>query len=344
MLSLRPIALADLLLSRLLFAMEEGLTVSELKQATRAVAGTELSGAAFAEQVEAALMALQARGHVQCVRRARYQITAAGQPAILALLGLAAQPSSLRWDTFKSTDWIAYALKLPSLSPDTRKQLAAADGLRAAILKQVFALPVAHFASLTATRNALLWQHLCHPQTAATLQERLPALQQQAFNQGAVMSALLNDLLQASKALPWEKALPQLVAKIANAKRTAPDELRLAILRQALVQVPPAALRLPDAKRTLQDFAQATLEAARATQAGRVGDNKVFISAVWETLQQSAGSQISLSAFKQQLLTANQQRLLTLSRADMSYALDQNAVSASELKDMNSIFHFIRLD
>jgi hypothetical protein len=250
----------------------------------------------------------------------------------------------------KNTDWIAHALNLPALSTETRRRLAEADGLRAAILKQGFNLPIAPFGTLTQARNALLWQHLCNPQTAEHLQAQLPDLRQQAFNQGTVMAALLNDLLQTPKPLPWDKALAQLVAKVAKAKRTTPDELRTAILRQALsaTPLPPhpeVPTSVPLAALSDQAFAELTLNAAKATQDGRLGDAKVFISRVWATLQQQHPDlTLNLEDFKQRLIRANQQRRLDLSRADLAYALDANEVSASEINHLNSTFHFIRLD
>lgn len=361
MLSLQPITLADLLLSRLLFADVKGMTTSELRDAVEAIAGSELSKSAFTERIEHTLTELSEQEHIQSVSRSRYQITDTGRQYTLDQLGLEALPARLQWNTFKNTDWIAYALKLPQLSTDTRKRLANADGLRAAILKNGFNLPIKDFVTLTQARNALLWQKLCDPETAKNLQEQLPNLRQQAFNQGAVMGALLNDLLQTAKPLPWKKALPQLVAKVANAKRTDPNELRAAILRQALVDTamdstaddhvtppsekadvidPASSTSLSDAK-----FAEITLRAARDTKDGRLGDYKVFISQVWETLrQQYPDLKLTLEEFKQRLVAANQQQRLTLSRADLAYALDPEDVSASEINHLNSTFHFIRLD
>lgn len=339
MLSLQSITLADLLLSRMLFAGVQGMTASTLKQTLKPIAASELSNAAYSEQIKTSLTALTAKNHLERMSRARYRITALGQQQICDQLGAEINPTRVRWNTFKNADLVAYALQLPMLSSDTRKEIATADGLRAAILKHAFALPIEDFPTLTQARNALLWQQLCDPAIAAKLQERLPTLRRQPFNQGTVMSALLNELLQASKPLPWEKALPQLIAKITNARRTAPDELRNAILRQALAAPEPPAV-LSDS-----EFAQATKKAAIATQGGRLGDYKVFISRVWETLQQQRPDlQLSLAEFKQWLLKANQQRLLTLSRADMAYALNADDVSASEISHMNSTFHFIRLD
>lgn len=351
MLSLRPIPLSDLLLSRLLFADANGMTVSELKTALRAIAGSELSNTAYTEQIETILDSLSEQDYTQPVSSSRYQLSDRGRQHILDGLRLKTLPPRLQWKTLKNTDWIAHALNLPALSTETRRRLAEADGLRAAILQRGFDLPVAPFGTLTQVRNALLWQHLCNPQTAENLQTQLPDLQQQAFNQGTVMAALLNDLLQAPKPLPWDKALSQLVAKVAQAKRTTPDELRTAILRQALTSTEPLPQK-PDTPNsnnlaTLSDeaFAELTLNAAKATQDGRLGDSKVFISRVWATLrQQHPDLALSLEDFKQRLVTANQQRRLDLSRADLAYALDANDVSASEINHLNSTFHFIRLD
>jgi hypothetical protein len=351
MLSLRPISLADLLLSRLLFADKHGMTVSELKAAFQAIAGSELSNTAYTEQIKTTLTNLSEQAYTQPVSSARYQLGDRGGQHILDALNLKTLPPRLQWKTLKNTDWVAHALVLPALSTETRKRLGEADGLRAAILQQGFDLPIAPFSTLTQARNALLWQHLCHPQTAERLQAQLPDLRQQAFNQGTVMAALLNDLLQTPKPLPWDNALSQLVAKVAQAKRTTPDELRTAILRQAVTSpVSPSpstdtTTTTPPAPLSDEAFAELTLNAAKATQDGRLGDTKIFISRVWATLQQQHPDlTLSLEDFKQRLLTANQQRRLDLSRADLAYALDAHDVSASEINHLNSTFHFIRLD
>ncbi len=349
MLSLQPIPLADLLLSRLLFTDKKGMTVGELKKTLKAIAGSELSNTAYTEQIETTLTSLSEQGYTQPVSPSRYLLSDRGRQHILAALKLKSLPPRLQWKTLKNTDWIAHALNLPALSTETRKRLAEADGLRAAILHQGFDLPIAPFSTLTQARNALLWQHLCNPQTAEHLQAQLSDLRQQAFNQSTVMAALLNDLLQTPKPLPWDKALSQLVAKVAQAKRTTPDELRTAILRQAVTSAasPSPKPDTPTTPAPLSDeaFAELTLNAAKATQEGRLGDSKVFISRVWATLQQQHPDlMLTLEDFKQRLITANRQRRLDLSRADLAYALDANDVSASEINHLNSTFHFIRLD
>ena len=369
MLSLQPITLADLLLSRLLFADVKGMTISDFKRALKAIAGSELSNSAFTEPVREALTRSSEQDYVQPINPARYQITDTGRQYILNQLKLKELPPKLPWKNLKNIDWIAYALNLPKLSTDTRKHLADADGLRAVILKHGFDLPVEDFPTLTQARNAVLWQQVCNPDTAKQLQGQLPELCQQGFHQGVVMDILLNHLLQLPKPLPWEKAVPQLVTKIVNARRTDPDELRLAILRQASAKASTSSIApsIPEANTleaaqpieltgaTLEkasgssltdaEFAEITLNAAQETQDGRLGDYKVFISRVWETLQQQHPDlRLTLDDFKQRLIMANQQQQLTLSRADMAHALNPEDVSASEINHLNSTFHFIYLD
>ena len=175
------------------------------------------------------------------------------------------------------------------------------------------------------------------------------------------MGVLLNNLLQTPKPLKWDKALNQLVAKIANARRTAPNELRLAVLRQAFTeQLAQSASEpkvssqsAPDASTharefsnmELEDFANTVLMAAKDTQEGRFGDNKVFISQVWKTLSSQQPDWIlTLDAFKQKLLEASRKEWISLSRADLGYSLDSEDVTASEITHLQSQFHFIRTD
>lgn len=355
MLSLKPITLADLLLSRLLLAKDEGLTRSELKDAVEAIVASQLSTTVLYERIDQALMDLEEKGHAQQLGRARYKVTDNGKEKILSQLQLETLPPRIQWQTLKNVDWISYALGLPALEKADRKILGQAEGLRATILQQYFRLPVENFSTLTKVRNALLWQQLCDRNVAERLQEQLPQLTEKSFNQGAVMGLLLNDLLQAPKQLPWEQALPQLIAKVIDAKRTAPDELRFAILRQAISEQSSHSgeqttfldedLTNTQTALTLEEFAKTVLEAAENTQTGHFGTHRVFISHVWKTFQQQhPETDCTLEAFKQRLIEANRQRLLTLSRADLGHTLDAEDTSNSEIIHLNRTFHFIRLD
>ena len=358
---LQPVTLSDLILSRLALVKEGGLTKSKLKDAVKAIAAGQLSASALSEQLEQALISLEEKGYAEPLGKARYQATDKGTQYTLKQLKLEALPARLQWPTLKNTYWIAYALGLPALTSETRKRLADADGLRAVILQTEYDLLTEAFSTLTETRNALLWQQLCDPSVTQSLQDQLPQLSQQAFNQGVLMGVLLNNLLQTPKPLKWDKALKQLVAKAASARRTDPNELRLAILRQAFadksvesvsateISNPPTSEAFTQPKafsnRELEDFADTVLAAAKDTEDGWFGDHKVFISQVWKTLSsQQLNLNLTLDEFKQKLLAASRKEWISLSRADLGYSLDSEDVAASEIIHLQRQFHFIRTD
>lgn len=354
MLSLQPITVADLILSRLLLDKKnEGLTKSTLKDSIKTIISHQFPGSALTEHIEQVLSELEEKSYVHLISNARYQATNKGKVYILSKLQLEAMPARAKWETLKNIDWLNYALDLPAQAGN-RTFVGKADGLKSAILQKYFQLPIESFSTLTKVRNALLWQQLCDPTVTVRLKENLPQLTSQAFNQGAVMGLLLNDLLQATKDLKWEDALKQLIAKAVNARQTGAVQLRLAILRQAVsnsLQKPIEQAVSDDqdianaqTKITLGEFSAKVLEAAKSTQTGRFGDHRIFISHVWKTLNHYSELSLSLEDFKQQLIEANRQRLLTLSRADLAHTLDAEDVSASEVAYLNSTFHFILLD
>jgi hypothetical protein len=75
---------------------------------------------------------------------------------------------------------------------------------------------------------------------------------------------------------------------------------------------------------------------------GRYGSDKVFIAAVWRALRGMPGYQgLSLEDFKKQLLVANREQLLNLSRADLVDDMDPDEVELSEIQDAFGSLHFI---
>ena len=91
------------------------------------------------------------------------------------------------------------------------------------------------------------------------------------------------------------------------------------------------------------DFARTVLAAAsQVPAAGRFGSDRVFVSALWKQLgEQRDAMGPTFDAFKSRLLDANRARLLTLARADMPGAMDRATVEASEIRYLNSTFHFV---
>ena len=132
-----------------------------------------------------------------------------------------------------------------------------------------------------------------------------------------------------------------------QARRSAPRAMSAEGLKPKgkPAQVKPKAKAEAKPKASSGDKTKAVLEAANATQTGRLGDSKVFISHVWDTVQkQHPGMFKSREDFNKHLLEANRKRDMDLSRADMAYALNQDDVKGSELTHQNSSYHFIRLD
>lgn len=73
---------------------------------------------------------------------------------------------------------------------------------------------------------------------------------------------------------------------------------------------------------------------------GRFGPDKVFIIALWQQLGTEPGW-CSLASFKRWLVEANMRTEITLVRADLVAAMDPATVAASEIRDLNSSFHFV---
>ncbi len=75
---------------------------------------------------------------------------------------------------------------------------------------------------------------------------------------------------------------------------------------------------------------------------GRFGDEKVFVSAIWQYLEDDGRlSDWSLDRFKRWLVKANSDQLLDLARADAQGDMDSRLVEESEIVDRGATFHFV---
>jgi len=80
----------------------------------------------------------------------------------------------------------------------------------------------------------------------------------------------------------------------------------------------------------------------RVGAAGRFGDEKVFVSALWRNMEQDRRlSDLSLDRFKRWLVRANRDGWLVLVRADLVGAMDAKLVADSEIEDHGATFHFV---
>jgi hypothetical protein len=75
---------------------------------------------------------------------------------------------------------------------------------------------------------------------------------------------------------------------------------------------------------------------------GRFGDEKVFVSAIWQHLEDDGRlADWSLERFKRWLVTANRDQLVDLARADTRGDMDSRLVEESEIVDQGATFHFV---
>ncbi|MFO7580505.1 hypothetical protein [Nitrosomonas halophila] len=348
MVTIESLALQELIPIRFLACPDNGLAISEIKKSLNPFFYQPPSNNEWLQ----ALQQLAERGLLNQTGKSRFQISAAGQKLALQKLGLQSLPPATRWLTLKNCYLIASLLKLPApINERDRRSITSADGLRASILVNAFRLPAGSYPSLTKARDSLLWQQLAEPVATTNLQHKLAAsnaTRSRPFTMGSVIALLLNSLLGTERELPWDAALKQLAAKAVSARRISPEELRLAILRTATEKPSQLPEPFPDPQPepfNLEFFANQVMQSAKRSQTGKFGDNKVFISHVWHQMELDGNTfGLDLKQFKHHLALANNKNLINLSRADLAYAMDQNAVSASETSYLNSIFHFIRLE
>jgi hypothetical protein len=354
----KNITLQNLILIRFLASPDDGLKIIELKKSLEPFFINPPSR----DELQRELQQLTDQGSLQANGKARFKVTPQGRKPALQILGLSSLPQSTRWPTLKNCYLIASVLDVPAPVNDLDRQcIASADGLRASILANAYQLSTGAYPSLTKARDNLLWQQLTDTTVTTNLKKKLStsnARYNQPFTQGSIMTLLLNNLLDIERELPWESALKQLAAKVVGARRTTPEELRLAIFKAATEKppsleqqskpesqapMPPSTFSVESLD--LEIFAAQVMQSANRCQTGRFGDNEIFISHVWRQME-SDGKQLGLDLerFKHYLALANNKGLVRLSRADLAYALDQGAVSASETSYLNSIFHFINLE
>ncbi len=91
-----------------------------------------------------------------------------------------------------------------------------------------------------------------------------------------------------------------------------------------------------------EEIGEQWVAGATAYPRGRFGPDKVFIAAIWRHLKHDPRFQgVTLSQFKHRLVEANRESLLDLARADTLGDMNADEVSASEIRDMGSTFHFV---
>lgn len=270
------------------------------------------------EKVEPAIANLREQGFVET--RA-LQKTERGSRALRDQLGLRNAPKLKEWCKIQA----ARSLGLSPGSEQARNAFASTDGIALAIVRQRVPLPPG--ATALQVGDALLAEHFGLGPGPVTLKRIRDHLLGQRVGGG------------------MPTGLRAAAAKYAKTSRADKASLIDALARQALnAEIFPAQLasrpRPPTGDPTLLSAVHDAI--ANVGADGRVGQEKVFVSAIWHHIASDRRvSNLSLDGFKRWLLHANRDQLLSLARADAVNGMDPRLVAESEIESLGASFHFV---
>ena len=328
-----------LILARLALAGKKPLTPGALRKSLAGLVEHALTQQEWRVLLDERLAHLKATGDLE--PKGPLRTTADGEEHAKHGLSVTRLPP---WRQLMDRHLPATGLGVDPSSTAVKARLRDADGLRGMILRERLDLPAKVAPTLKQAVDALIWREL------GVESDRELTL-------GALRTHMLQQHLGGTR-LKAEK-LPRLIAAQAvGSSSMEPHALRRQLARDWLAgpgkkpvsatTAPAAASRpAPDnianvTEISLPAFAQLIQRAADATTAGRYGDLKVFVSAVWRRLQDDpilAG--MELGEFKARLVEANSAGLLALHRADLVSAMDPQEVAESEINYLNATFHFV---
>jgi hypothetical protein len=318
-------SVSEVVLARLLVTAANGHLRLRVKRELSPFFDHRLGGEAWSRVFDETLEDLMQSGKIQSPAKNRIGLSEAGRRAACDLIGTTEFPEKLSWPILRDGYLVPRALGFsPPTMSKARKRITTANGLRAAILRQHFDLPVEEFPTLTQARDALFWK-LIGRESA----ERLTVTN--------VMKHVLNKELDPARPAPATDAPKRIAQKVAKARNADASQLRLATLRRWCEGGSGASGEME-----LATFAERVQAAARRCSSGRFGENKVFIAHVWHEMQDELGG-MHIESFKRRLTEANNARLLRLSRADLVEAMEPRDVVESQTEYMNAQFHFIRI-
>jgi hypothetical protein len=356
------VTLEEIVLARLLTAKDGSDTASKIAKDLAPLAAHRWRGTAWTETLERALNDLEADGALERGGRGRVGLTPAGRQRARAFLGLAESHKALRWTAVRDGQLVARALGMQGSPTEAARRISKGDGLRAELLAQRFGVALDGTPTLAQVQAAIGWKLLergADPQLVA----RVP--RKTSFDKTVVLGALVSSRLGLSSARDGRTAFSIATAQAAGSPKDDVRKLREALLQRLLDPAPPVpqasptpeqlmpslderrALSVPPPARPVLDltsFAEMALEAARRSDTGRFGEDRVLISHAWRQFQRDhPHGGLDEAGFKQRLLEANRERFLSLVCADMAPLLDQTDVAASEIRYLSATFHFVCL-
>lgn len=277
------------------------------------------------------------------VERKPVGLTEIGKAVACHFLQVEELPADCKWLTLRNRYLLARALKIRPREAKEWKRLATADGLRAAVLVRFYGLPLDPLPTLTQALEALAQQQL---QQADEIEP--------SGSKTEVREEILRETLIPDQPGELKTRLPALVTK---ARNNSIESLRQAVINHWLDECDAKTCQLVCSSQTeksspateaptdLAAFARQIQELARQSPTGRFGENKVFLSHLWQQFQREMSHEaITRDEFDDRLLEANRQNLITLSRADLISEMDPADVDDSEIALPHATFHFIRTD
>jgi len=264
-------------------------------------------------------------------KRNTFAITETGRERALRFLGLAELPPGTSW----SAAIAKYLFPMVAgLSASAAANLKKGENLAAFVLKRKYGLAAGAGTTVNHVLEAVVCKKLGFPEEATL---------------DGLLRSVLCRLIGSDNRLTRADLVKQLPLFETGLKRIHADDVRRKLVRDWLTES--AATSPPDELHPAESFDLAAFAstvralAVRSPAEDRFHDNKVFIAALWRASQQEPNfPRLTLSEFKQQLVEANAQHLLHLSRADLVQAMDPQSVAESETTHLNATFHFVLLE
>ena len=330
--------LGDMILVRLLGSGKTPPARSQIDRDLKPLVSVSMDKAEWQERLDATLSSLEEQGVIES---RPYRLTDTGRQRAVGFLNLDSVPKE-KWTTLRDRYLIASALGISPTDKQAFRDVGTSDGLRPAILVNHFDLPGSRVPSKARAMHLLAWQQL---QLAHEFE--IPTTKDISHK-----NILYATILDGQKGDP----VTLLAAQVTKSESNSLKHVREAVIRNWLasrepntdspsVAPEPATADRETHALNLTEFAERVRTIAQQSSTGKFGENKVFLSHVWNQYQgDGGGNGMTRSDFDQLLVDANRQNLLTLSRADLISAMNPQDVQESEIRSANATFHFLRTD
>jgi uncharacterized protein (DUF2267 family) len=316
-------AVADLVLVRMALPSKKPVAPSVVRKDVGKLLDCELSGGDFDDlRNELATAGFLTRGN-----RNTFALTATGRERALRFLDVDELPSLMNWSKV-----IAKYLfpKAAGLTVNAVANLKNWDNLAFLILKRKYGLGGGSGSTVNQVLEAIVCKQLGFPDETTL---------------NGLLCAVLSNLIGSERLTKGDlaKQLPLFETGLTTAKI---DAARVKVVRDWLGGEPqveePRESPSPEPFDLTAFATTVRALASRSRPEDRFHDNKVFIAPLWRASQQEPSfPRLALPEFKERLLEANFHNLLTLSRADLVQAMDQQLVTESETLYLNASFHFV---